>query len=174
MLRPEWRAGRSSKSGGWWRQPLPAWAQAAAAVAIFAAGMSAGAVRSDSNGPDASPTPAVTVPVARTVSRDDLARFDTRLRSIENAQAQPPLQRTRAGAIDERELMARVTAMIDARLVQSNSQNISLLADAGRTLTTTREELAARMDTIDAQQNELQQALGRGYVSFQRASLTGR
>jgi anti-sigma factor RsiW len=28
----------------WWREPLPAWAQAAAAVLIFAAGMTAGSI----------------------------------------------------------------------------------------------------------------------------------
>src|SRR5688500_4336321 len=46
-------ASRSSKSGGWWRQPLPAWAQAAAAVVIFAAGMSVNIVRLSDEAPAA-------------------------------------------------------------------------------------------------------------------------
>lgn len=180
VLRPDWLASRSSKSTGWWRQPLPAWAQAAAAIVIFAAGMSAGTFRSTpaDNRVAASTAPTVSVsdPQIATVSQEAVDAIEARLLAVERHQARPDVVQVArsGGGLEERELMARVTAMIDARLVQSNSQNISLLADAGRKLTTTREELAARMDGIDAQQNELQQALGRGYVSFQRASLTGR
>ena len=174
----DWLANRSSKSEGWWRQPLPAWAQAAAAVAIFAAGMSAGAVRSGSDGSDASATRAVTTPVATAVSRDELARLNARLRSMENAQAQAvALPPTAAGAVDERALLARVSAMIDARVVQSERQNISLLASAGRSLEAYREELAGRMEVVEEQQKDVQQFVGmRGLGSFQvsRASLPGR
>src|SRR5262245_32949853 len=34
----------------WWRTPLPAWAQAAAALVIFAAGLSVGFMREDARG----------------------------------------------------------------------------------------------------------------------------
>ena len=57
VLYPAGLASRSSESeglvrrspmgeGGWWSRPLPAWAQAAAAIVIFAAGMSLGTARS--------------------------------------------------------------------------------------------------------------------------------
>jgi hypothetical protein len=86
----------------WWQRPLPAWAQAVAAVAIFAAGLSAGRVR-EANGasesrvtsapaaavdaPPASPQAgsATTLPTrleaAAAVSRDDLARLERELRA---------------------------------------------------------------------------------------------
>jgi len=39
----------------WWRAPLPAWAQAAAAVLIFGVGLSVGLVRGDVNAPPQEP-----------------------------------------------------------------------------------------------------------------------
>lgn len=73
----------------WWNQPLPAWAQMAAAVAIFATGMAMGGARhAVSPATPAAPatatartaTPVSTTPVSSTVSREDLAQLETRLR----------------------------------------------------------------------------------------------
>ncbi len=47
------RSGAPLSSGDWWRQPLPAWAHAAAACLLFAAGLWLGVVRGSA--PGASP-----------------------------------------------------------------------------------------------------------------------
>lgn len=78
----------------WWRQPLPAWAQAAAAAAIFASGLAVGAARTDSAAALPTPitrtAPAATVPtgvaeppttVTDAVSARDLAEVERRLRA---------------------------------------------------------------------------------------------
>lgn len=171
-------ASRSSQSEGWWRRPLPAWAQAAAAVVIFAAGMGAGAARSgdaavENAAAGSNTRAAVTAPVA-TVSRDDFDRLAARLRSIEAAQKQPIAVSRRASGLDERALLNRVSAMIDARVAQSDLQSISLLASAGRSLESYRAELAGRMDVIEdeieAQRQDIQQ-VSRGYQVVRAASL---
>lgn len=61
----------------WWRQPLPAWAHAAAAVVLFGAGMGLGALRGAA--------PAVTTQISpatqgTVVSASDLAALEARLR----------------------------------------------------------------------------------------------
>jgi hypothetical protein len=77
----------------WWRAPLPGWAQAAAALVIFAAGLSTGIARNGSSAPVASPQVASVVPAvprgsavavpaaAGAVSRDELAQLEQRLKS---------------------------------------------------------------------------------------------
>lgn len=170
VLRPAGRASRSSQSEGWWRQPLPAWAQVAAAAVIFAAGISLGAGRSAETPaiPAAASSAAATVStplVADAVSRDDLARLDARVRSVESAQAQQAslrLQRTAAGSIDEHALLTRVTALVDARVAQSERQNIQMLATFGRALEDYRTELDGRLDFIEEEQQDARQAISRG------------
>lgn len=73
----------------WWRAPLPAWAQAAAALVIFGAGLSVGAIRNTNTAsPQTAAAPAVsatapvnTQPVTASVTPDDLARLEKQLRS---------------------------------------------------------------------------------------------
>jgi len=69
----------------WWKAPLPAWAQVAAAIVIFAAGLSVGYVRNGAR-PAAVPqaTVASTPPVAGP-SKTDLEQLEQRLR-VEMAQ----------------------------------------------------------------------------------------
>jgi hypothetical protein len=83
----------------WWHRPMPAWAQAAAAALIFAAGLGLGAMRGVTLGPpdlrtsgpsDRTPAPSD----LRTVSADDLAALEQRLRS----EMQAGLQQVRATA----------------------------------------------------------------------------
>jgi hypothetical protein len=164
----------------WWKRPLPAWAQAAAAAVIFAAGMGVGAARSGDavveNAAAGSDTRAVsTARVAvNTVSPDDFDRLAARLHSIEAAQKQPAAVARQASGLDERALLDRVSAMIDARVAQSDRQSISLLASAGRSLESYRAELAGRMDVIEgeieAQRQDIQQ-VSRGYQVVRAASL---
>jgi hypothetical protein len=67
----------------WWQQPLPAWAQAAAAIVIFAAG---GLLGMRAGTPDSGTTPTVasapveSAPTAAPVSAQDLAALEQRLR----------------------------------------------------------------------------------------------
>ena len=70
----------------WWRAPLPAWAQAAAALVIFGAGLSVGAVRNTAPGQPAkteivSPVPVAAQQAASSVSRDDLAQLEARFKA---------------------------------------------------------------------------------------------
>ena len=129
------------RPANWWRQPLPAWAQVAAAVAIFAAGMSVNVDRSTA-GTTNQAAVAVARPVAApAVSRDELARLAARIQSVETAQAQAlpaQLQRTAAPAIDEGALLARVSALVDERLAQSQRQNLRMIASVENRIDDTR------------------------------------
>jgi hypothetical protein len=87
----------------WWRAPLPAWAQAAAALVIFAAGLSLGIARNGSSAPAAvAPQTAGVVPAGSltapaSVSRDDLAALEQRLKT-EMSQLRPASAATAVAA----------------------------------------------------------------------------
>jgi hypothetical protein len=76
------------RPAGWWNRSLPAWAQAAAAVMIFAAGLGLGALRGASAPPDLR----TSAPSDQAVSAQDLAALEQRLR----AEMQEGLQQARA------------------------------------------------------------------------------
>jgi hypothetical protein len=104
----------------WWRQPMPAWAQAAAAVVIFTTGMMMGAVRGVMQPAGSqSQQPAVarsnTVPAntsgAVPVTRSDLVALEQRLRS-EMSQTHVNSQNVAASPADAR-ILERVRGMID-------------------------------------------------------------
>jgi hypothetical protein len=106
--------GRPDTAGGvraaapWWKQPLPAWAQAAAAVLIFAAGVGFGsgnagsageptssqqlASRGGSPGQDVRSTPVVATTVP-TVAPEELVRLEQKLQGM-----QAEIAALRAGA----------------------------------------------------------------------------
>jgi anti-sigma factor RsiW len=69
----------------WWQQPMPAWAQAAAAAVIFATGVTLGALRATTGTTDAqasNPQPSnVKVTAASTVTPGDLSALEQRLRT---------------------------------------------------------------------------------------------
>jgi hypothetical protein len=73
----------------WWHRPMPAWAQAAAAALIFSAGLGLGAMRGVTLNPGTDGPSDL-----RTVSADDLAALEQRLRSDMQAE----LQQARAAA----------------------------------------------------------------------------
>jgi anti-sigma factor RsiW len=78
----------------WWRQPMPAWAQAAAAVLIFTVGTGLGALRGTA---EKTPAPIASAPVqtaAAGVSQDELAALEQRLRSEINTQINQHLATT--------------------------------------------------------------------------------
>jgi hypothetical protein len=84
----------------WWRAPLPAWAQAAAALVIFAAGLSLGVARNTTSGQTA-PREAGLIPSATgtttNVSREELAQLEQRLRT-EMSQMRTPSSVTTSSA----------------------------------------------------------------------------
>ena len=66
----------------WWRAPLPAWAQAAAALVIFGAGLSIGLARGPAPvTPQPLSTRAAAVPVTNNASQTDLAQLEQRLKT---------------------------------------------------------------------------------------------
>jgi hypothetical protein len=105
----------------WWRQPLPAWAQAAAAIILFGTGLALGVTR----GMDPAAAPAQTAVAAapatapaNMVSADDLAALERRLRA-EMAQ-QRAVSATNASAtsvapaaVSDGRVLARVRALIE-------------------------------------------------------------
>lgn len=108
----------------WWRAPLPAWAQAAAALVIFGVGLSVGSARNTvqdqaAAGPAASVLP-VSMQRADSVSRDDLAQLEQRIR-VELGQLRAGTTATpvasRESPVASREsddaLIQRVRTMID-------------------------------------------------------------
>jgi hypothetical protein len=146
---------------GGWRQPLPAWAQVAAAVLIFAAGMSVNTARSTREAPAPAvaqaPAPATT-PVAETsrvddmrVTRAEFARLEARLRSIENADVQLA---SRTGHVDQDELFTRISAIED-RLSEGERQNLGRFAMMARALEANRRDIdASREATLRVNQME--------------------
>jgi len=104
----------------WWRQPMPAWAQVAAAVVIFATGMTLGAVRGVMQPADGRPgsvaarsnaTVAANTANAAPITRADLVALEQRLRS-ELSQTHATSQNAAAPPADSR-ILERVRVMID-------------------------------------------------------------
>ena len=137
------------RPAAWWRQPLPAWAQAAAAVLIFGAGMTLGGARQMAPMPTAAPVEVArdTAPAAATapapvrsgfgaqspaqsaVSRDELVRLEQRLGALERSgagAAQTQAVASRAGS-DDRALLQQVQALIDASEERQRRENITLV-----------------------------------------------
>ncbi len=105
----------------WWRAPLPAWAQAAAAVVIFAAGVSIGVARNatteQTSSRAAGLNPQATNATATNVSRQELAELEQRLRA-EMSQARTASSVTPVPARSADAVMSDVRALID----QSNAE----------------------------------------------------
>jgi hypothetical protein len=105
----------------WWRQPMPAWAQAAAAVVIFATGMMLGAVRGVMQPADGgiqragaarlNTTVAANTTNAAPITRADLVALEQRLHS-EMSQTRATSQNVAASPADGR-ILERVRVMID-------------------------------------------------------------
>lgn len=105
----------------WWRQPMPAWGQAAAAIVIFTTGMMMGALRGvmqpaggESHGPAtarSTTTVAANTSTAAAITRADLVALEQRLRS-EMSQTRANTQNVTASPADAR-ILERVRVLID-------------------------------------------------------------
>jgi hypothetical protein len=101
----------------WWRQPMPAWAQVAAAVLIFGTGMTLGALRNVAvRGPAAAAPQAVAAKANTTpVTTADLAALEQRLRG-EMSQIRSTSAPVATGApvsARDAQMLARVRQLID-------------------------------------------------------------
>ena len=124
----------------WWSRPLPAWAQVAAAAAIFVAGVGIGASH---RGPETQPSAAVQSalvqrPIAAassaapTVSPADLERVEARLRGeiaqLRTVSAVAPVPRTNTD-----EVMRQVKAMIaDSERRQQQTSAVRIAQTVGQ------------------------------------------
>jgi hypothetical protein len=183
-------AREARREQSWWRRPLPAWAQVAAAALIFAAGLAAGSSTTREAAQVASApaveqtlpaSPVLPVTVA-TVTADDFKRLEQRLAAMERGQTRPAFSPA-APSLDESALLARVQAVVQAgeeRQQRENAMlqaNIATLADYVRGFDAQRRaDLRLFEDRLGRIQGatgaELQQQ--RDALSyFVRASLTG-
>jgi hypothetical protein len=119
---PEASRSQVLRAGRWWQQPMPGWAQAAAAAVIFATGLTLGALRGvtqpAASGVQRSPVPASSVAAtarrdatAAPVTRADLVALEQRLHA-EMSQSHAIGQNVAALPADQR-VLERVRAMID-------------------------------------------------------------
>lgn len=146
-----------------WNRPLPAWAQVAAAVVIFAAGMSVNVVRSGADtpaavvaqAPSAEAAPVAETPAVddMTVTRGEFARLEQRLRAIEHADVQ--LASRTGDAVDQDELFARVSAL-EQRTVENDSRTLGLISTLA-TLAREAENQREATRTVNAMRDDVRE-----------------
>jgi hypothetical protein len=99
----------------WWRKPMPAWAQAAAAAVIFSTGLTLGVLRGAAPAPV--PTPATTVATntntTNSITRADLAALEQRLRAEMRTQARTVSAPVAAAPAGDARILEQVRAMIN-------------------------------------------------------------
>jgi anti-sigma factor RsiW len=151
----------------WWRRPMPAWAQAAAAVLIFGTGLSLGVISRNAEeaqpvtvaeAPGPAPALAAVTPAA--VSADDLAALEQRLRA-EMSQLRTVSAPAPASTSDSR-LLAQVRTLIDES-EQRQRRELAL-----RTAEVVRDVDAQRQFDFARVQRALGQFEGQAGAEFQR------
>ena len=159
-------AGRVLRPAAWYRQPLPAWAQMAAAVAIFAAGMSVSAFRASGEQPAsvAASAPHVEAGAANradnlSVTRAEFARIEARLRAVESADAYRASYTSPAvGQLDNNDVSARLRGL-ENYVLNKQIENSETLAKFTQALNANRRDLDAMRETtqkINVLDEELQ------------------
>ena len=159
----------------WWRQPLPAWAQAAAALVIFGAGLSVGAVRNTTTERVAAPPQtASVVPVsaqstASSVSRDDLAQLEQRMKTemsqLRSASAAAPV----GSRGSDEALLQQVKALIEqSETSQRKDFTLRMVELAGGIeqqrrvdLQTVRQSMGQLQDVTGTELRQQREVLGR-------------
>lgn len=154
----------------WWQRPLPAWAQAAAAILIFGAGLSLGVVGGGQRRSSPELAQAPVAPVAASVSDaagsgqpavspEDLAALEQRLRG-EMSQIRTAAAPGASGS--EAQVLARVRALIDES-EQRQRRELAL-----RTADIIRDVDAQRQYDFTRVQRALGQFEGQTGLEFQR------
>jgi len=146
----------------WWRAPLPAWAQAAAALVIFGAGLSVGMGRNT--------TPADTVaaktvaavqvptpPVGSNVSRDELAQLEQKFKSeIASLRSSPNTSTPVAARGSDDALIAQVKSLIEeSETNQRKDFTLRMVELAGNIENQRRVDLASVRQQIGLQQGAI-------------------
>ena len=141
----------------WWRQPLPAWAQMAAAVVIFAGGMALGSARTAAPIDSAEvATPAVTrtQPVATPVAAVSRADFDALRAEV--------LRLRDTAAPDQGGAPQRVLALVDERVRASEDrQRREFDRRTGQLVRDFQTVRAADMVNVSATVNGFQTVVGQ-------------
>lgn len=145
--------GRLLRPAAWWKQPLPAWAQAAAAVVIFAAGMSVNAFRSsepstrvESAQQRASAVAARSVDDL-SVTRAEFARVEARLRAMESADvARASYVQGTNGTLDASDLSARLSSL-ENYVLNKQIENSETLGKVTQALNSNRRDIDAMRET---------------------------
>ena len=150
----------------WWRAPLPAWAQAAAALVIFAVGLSVGSARNSATEHPAAPVPTTvaavpvsTPPAAASASRDELAQLEQRLRA-ELAQLRSSTTAVTATPVaahgSDDALLAQVKTLIEqSEENQRRDFTVRMVDLAGNIETQRRVDLASVRQQIGLQQGAI-------------------
>jgi anti-sigma factor RsiW len=151
----------------WWRQPMPAWAQAAAAIVVFATGLSLGVMtrRADVAQPAVvAQAPASTAVAAATpaaVSQDDLAALEQRIR-VAMSELRTVAAPVASGSGSDAQLLAQVRTLIDES-EQRQRRELAL-----RTAEVVRDVDAQRQFDFARVQRALGQFEGQAGAEFQR------
>ena len=134
-----------------WNRPLPAWAQVAAAAVIFAAGMSVNAFRAGEQPARVVQAPQQQIaPVADrqpgddfSVTREQFARFEARLRAVERADVS---RASYVSGTPDDDLRAQVKALT-SRVAESERQNLESFAKVAVALNSQRRDIEANRET---------------------------
>ncbi len=146
----------------WWRAPLPAWAQAAAALVIFGAGLSVGAVRNTAPEQAAttetvSAVPVAAQPVASSVSRDDLAQLEARIKAeLTHLRSSSNTATPVVGRGSDEALIAQVKTLIEqSEENQRRDFTVRMVDLAGNIETQRRVDLASVRQQMGLQQGAI-------------------
>jgi ribosomal protein L29 len=159
----------------WWRAPLPAWAQAAAALVIFGAGLSVGAVRNTAPEQTATTETVSAIPVAAptaasSVSRDDLAQLEARIKAELTHLRSSSNTVTPVGARGSDEaLIAQVKTLIEqSEENQRRDFTVRMVDLAGNIetqrrvdLTSVRQQMGLQQGAIGTELRQQREVLGR-------------
>lgn len=159
----------------WWRAPLPAWAQAAAALVIFGAGLSVGQVRNATPAQTTAPAQTTsTVPAATNVatpgvSRDELAELEQRLKSEFAQLRSTPAPTPVATRGSDEALLQQVRTLIDQSAENQRRDFTLRMVDlAGNIeqqrrvdLTTVRQSMGQLQDVTGTELRQQREVLGR-------------
>lgn len=143
----------------WWKAPLPAWAQVAAAMAIFAAGLSVGVMRDGARATEVHEAAAPSTQTIAGPSKDDLAQLEQRLR---NEMAQLAHTSTPAAAPapvaarpNDDAIIQQVKTMIDASERKQNIDFTERIVRQNATFEAQRrydlESVSTRIGTLQGQ-----------------------